>query len=102
MSHDPALRAAMQGEFVHQRKLALQAIFDAAVERGEIAADAVNQDIHDLLPGYLVFRSVVSGRPPTEDTVRTLVDDVLLPSLTTGRRGTRSSSTAPRPARRSR
>jgi len=87
MSHDPALSAAMQGEFVHQRKQALEAIFAAAVERGEIAADAVNQDIHDLLPGYLVFRSVVSGRPPTEETVRTLVDDVLLPSLTAGRRG---------------
>ena len=87
MSHDPALSAAMQGEFVHQRRQALGAIFAAAVERGEITADAVNQDIHDLLPGYLVFRSVVSGRPPTEETVRTLVDDVLLPSLTAGRRG---------------
>lgn len=87
MSHDPALSAAMQGEFVHQRRQALGAVFAAAVERGEITAGAVNQDIHDLLPGYLVFRSVVSGRPPTEETVRTLVDDVLLPSLTAGRRG---------------
>ena len=33
MSHDPALSAAMQGEFVHQRKQALEAVFAAAVER---------------------------------------------------------------------
>lgn len=82
MSHHPALRAAMQEEFVHQRKQAIGTIFAEAVERGEIDADAVSDDIYDLLPGYLVFRSVVSGRPPTEKTVRTLVDDVLLPSLT--------------------
>lgn len=82
MSHHPALRAAMQEEFVHQRKQAIDTIFAEAVERGEIDADAVSDDIYDLLPGYLVFRSVVSGRPPTEKTVRTLVDDVLLPSLT--------------------
>ncbi len=86
MSHHPALRAAMQEEFVHQRKQAIDTIFAEAVERGEIDADAVSDDIYDLLPGYLVFRSVVSGRPPTEKTVRTLVDDVLLPSLTAASR----------------
>ena len=65
MSHHPALRAAMQEEFVHQRKQAIDTIFAEAVERGEIDADAVSDDIYDLLPGYLVFRSVVSGRRPT-------------------------------------
>jgi hypothetical protein len=53
-----------------------------AVQRGEIGGDAINDEIFDLLPGYLVFRSLVSGRPPTKETVRTLVDDVLMPSLT--------------------
>jgi hypothetical protein len=35
-----------------------------------------------VLPGYQVFRSMVPGRDPTSDTVRALVDEVLLPSLT--------------------
>jgi hypothetical protein len=56
-----------------------------AVERGEIDPSAINEEIFDLLPGYLVFRALVSDRPPTDDTVRILVDDVLLPSLTAGR-----------------
>ena len=45
----------------------------------------INPEIWDLLPGYLVFRSLVSERPPTERTVQALVDDVLIPSLTRDR-----------------
>jgi hypothetical protein len=56
------------------------------VARGEIEAEVINREIWDLLPGYLVFRSVVSERPPTDDTVRALVDEVLMPSLTRGKR----------------
>ncbi|MDV3128903.1 TetR/AcrR family transcriptional regulator [Mycobacterium sp. 21AC1] len=82
MSHSPALRAAMQDEFVNQRKLVIDEVLADAVKRGEIDAAAISDEIYDLLPGYLVFRALVSGRPPTEKTVRTLVDDVLMPSLT--------------------
>ena len=85
LSHSPGLQAVMQEKFVLQRKLVLDGVLADAVERGEIDAAAINEEIFDLLPGYLVFRALVSDRPPTEDTVRILVDDVLLPSLT-GRR----------------
>lgn len=86
MSHSPELEEAMQEKFVLQRRLVIDDILAVAVERGEIGAAAINEEIFDLLPGYLVFRSLISDRPPTEATVRTLVDDVLLPSLTSGRR----------------
>ena len=79
MSHSPGLQAVMQEKFV------LDGVLADAVERGEIDAAAINEEIFDLLPGYLVFRALVSDRPPTEDTVRILVDDVLLPSLTVRR-----------------
>lgn len=81
MSHSPVLRDAMQNEFVHQRKLVFYDVLSDAVERKEIDAAAINDEIYDLLSGYLVFRGLVSGRPPTAETVRILVDDVLLPSL---------------------
>ncbi|WP_073697431.1 TetR/AcrR family transcriptional regulator [Mycobacterium sp. ST-F2] len=81
MSHSPGLQAVMQEKFVLQRKLVIDGVLAAAVERGEIDSAAINEEIFDLLPGYLVFRALVSDRPPTEDTVRILVDDVLLPSL---------------------
>lgn len=81
MSHNPRLSEAMQNEFVHQRKMVINKVLDDAIERGEIDGSKVNDEIYDLLPGYLVFRSLVSGRPPTDETVRVLVDEVLLPSL---------------------
>jgi AcrR family transcriptional regulator len=86
MSDNPGLQAVMQEKFVLQRKLVIDGVLADAVARGEIDAAAIDEEIFDLLPGYLVFRALVSDRPPTEDTVRILVDDVLLPSLT-GSRG---------------
>ncbi|MEN4474974.1 TetR/AcrR family transcriptional regulator [Mycolicibacterium cosmeticum] len=82
MSHSPALQEAMREKFILQRRLVIEGVFAEAVARGEMAASAINEEIFDLLPGYLVFRSLVSDRPPSDETVRVLVDDVLLPSLT--------------------
>ncbi|OAN34559.1 TetR/AcrR family transcriptional regulator [Mycolicibacterium iranicum] len=89
MSHSPRLREAMQHEFVDQRKLVMESVLADAVARDEIDASAISDEIYDLLPGYLVFRALVSPRPPTEETVRILVDDVLLPSLGFRRPGSR-------------
>ena len=82
VSHNPALGAAMQDEFVHQRKLVIQQVLLDAVGRGEIGAAAVHDELWDVMPGYLVFRCLIPGRPPTQETVRAFVDDVLIPSLT--------------------
>ena len=60
-----------------------------AVERGEIDADAIDDDLWDLLPGYLAFRAVIQNRPATKRTVVALVDDVVIPSLTRGAHGAR-------------
>ena len=42
----------------------------------------ISDELWDLLPGYLIFRSIIPSRPPTEHTVQALVDDVIIPSLT--------------------
>ncbi|TRW82113.1 TetR/AcrR family transcriptional regulator [Mycolicibacterium sp. 018/SC-01/001] len=81
MSHSAELRAAMQDKFVRHRQVLIEDVLAAAVTRGEIEQAAIIPEIWDVLPGYLVFRCLISERPPTEETVRILVDDVLLPSL---------------------
>jgi hypothetical protein len=53
-----------------------------AVDRGEIDKAAISDELWDVLPGYLIFRSIIPGRPPTDRTVKALVDDVIIPSLT--------------------
>lgn len=82
LTRNPALGDAMQHEFVDQRRVLITDILRQAVERGEIDAAAICDELWDVLPGYLVFRNMIPGRPPTDATVIALVDQVILPSLT--------------------
>ena len=82
LTRNPALSDAMQREFIDQRRAVIQYVLRQAVGRGEIDAAVISDEIWDVLPGYLVFRHMIPGRPPTEATVTALVDEVLLPSLT--------------------
>ena len=87
VSRHPALREALQQEFLDQRKALIHDVLHQAADRGEIDNAVISDELWDLLPGYLIFRSIMPNRPPTEHTVRALVDDVLIPSLT--RKGNR-------------
>jgi len=82
MSRNPALKDVMQHQFLDQRKELIQRVLQQAVDRGEIDPAAINDELWDLLPGYLVFRSVIASRPPTRHTVQALVDEVVIPGLT--------------------
>jgi AcrR family transcriptional regulator len=81
VSRNPALNDVMQHEFIDQRKALIGHVLQQAVDRGEITQDAINDELWDLLPGYLIFRSIIQTRPPTEQTVQALVDEVIIPSL---------------------
>jgi hypothetical protein len=76
----------MQHQFIEQRKALMDHILAQAVDRGEIDQAAINDELWDLLPHYLIFRSIISGPPPTEQTVEALVDEVIVPSLTRSRK----------------
>jgi AcrR family transcriptional regulator len=82
VSRHPALNDAMQHQFIDQRKALIHHILHQAVDRGEIDDAAISNELWDLLPGYLTFRSIIPSRPPTHRTVQALVDDVIIPSLT--------------------
>ncbi|WP_045376732.1 TetR/AcrR family transcriptional regulator [Mycobacterium kyorinense] len=81
VSRNPALNEVMQHQFIEQRKALMRHVLREAVDRGEIQEAAISDELWDLLPGYLIFRSVLPTRPPTAETVQTLVDDVIIPSL---------------------
>jgi AcrR family transcriptional regulator len=82
VSRSPALNDVMQHEFIEQREALMNHILAQAIDRGEIDRAAVNDELWDLLPNYLIFRSVFPGQPPTRQTVQALVDEVVIPSLT--------------------
>ncbi|MCW2511723.1 MAG: TetR family transcriptional regulator [Mycobacterium sp.] len=81
-SRSTDLEATLQEQFLDQRKALMARVLARAVDRGEIAASAITEDLWDVLPGYLIFRSVLTGRTPSPRTVHDLVDNVLMPSLT--------------------
>jgi AcrR family transcriptional regulator len=81
-SRNPALNEVMQHQFLDQRKALFNQILGQAVDRGEIDGAAISEDLWDVMPGYLIFRSIFSLRPPSLRTVQSLVDDVMIPSLT--------------------
>jgi AcrR family transcriptional regulator len=82
VSRNPALNEVMQHQFIDQRKALIRHVLQQAVDRGEIAEAAITDELWDLLPGYLIFRSILPGRPPTRHTVQALVDDFIIPGLT--------------------
>ena len=82
VSRSPELDAIMQEQFLDQRKALMAHVLAQAVDRGEIEASAITEDLWDVLPGYLIYRSVLTGRAPSSRTVQDLVDNVLIPSLT--------------------
>jgi AcrR family transcriptional regulator len=82
VSRSPELDAMMQEQFLVQRKALMAHVLAQAVDRGEIDASAITEDLWDVLPGYLIYRSVLTGRAPSSRTVQDLVDNVLIPSLT--------------------
>jgi AcrR family transcriptional regulator len=86
VSRNPALNDAFQHEFIDQRRALIHHILQQAVDRGEIDAAAISDELWDLLPGYLIFRFLTPSRSPTHHTVQELVDDVIVPSLTRPKR----------------
>ncbi len=82
VSRHPALNDALKRQFLDQRKTLIEGVLQRAVDRGEISEAAITDELWDLLPGYLIFRSIMPTRPPTRDTVRPLVDDMIMPGLT--------------------
>lgn len=82
IASNPRLADVMRGRLLGERKDLIDHILAQAIERGEITDAAITNELWDLLPGYLLFRSVITGRHPTHRTVQALVDEVLIPSLT--------------------
>ena len=82
VSRSAELNAIMQQQFLEERKGLMEHVLTLAVARGEIDASAITDDLWDVLPGYLIYRSILPGRSASSQTVQDLVDHVVIPSLT--------------------
>jgi len=78
----PRLREVLVDDLHHDRKEQVHGVLRRAVARGEIVEEVISEDLWDVLPAYIMFRALQHKRPVPAETVRALVDEVLLPSLT--------------------
>lgn len=78
----PQLREVLVQDLYCDRKEQVHGVLRRAVARGEIAPEVISEDIWDVLPAYILFRALQHKRPVPAETLRALVDEVLLPSLT--------------------
>ena len=81
-SRAPQLRKLLVDDLYRDRRDQVHGVLRRAVDRGEIVPEVISEDIWDVLPGYISFRMLQHGRPVTAETLRALVDELLLPSLT--------------------
>ena len=78
----PRLRELLARDLYYQRRDQVQGVLRRAAVRGEIAREAISDDLWDVLPAYILFRTLLDERHVPPATLRALIDDVLLPSLT--------------------
>ena len=78
----PQLRELLVDDLYRDRKEQVHGVLRRAVARGEIVPGVISDDIWDVLPGYIMFRILQHKRAVPAETLRALVDEVLLPSLT--------------------
>jgi AcrR family transcriptional regulator len=78
----PQLRQLLVDDLRSGRKGQVHGVLHRAVARGEIRPEVISDDLWDLMPAYITFRVLQHNQPVPADTLRALVDEVLIPSLT--------------------
>jgi len=81
LSTDPEFAAMFRAKFIEPKIAVTSAIYARAVARGEISADVDLEIIGPALAGIILHRSFVLGLEPDDDTVRRVVDHVILPAV---------------------
>ena len=78
---DPLLASAVDERFQAPRRQALLGLLQRGVDRGEVRPEAVSPLVADVMPAVLFHRLVLQREPLTEDDIRDVVDQVLVPLI---------------------
>ena len=84
IARDPEMAAAAQEAIVAPRAAANRAIFERAIERGEISADVDLDTLSMIAPAMAAFRTLILRRSPDRDFLIGIIDNVVLPAAQRG------------------
>lgn len=77
----PELGAALQQQILAPRHRLLAELLAAGVRRGEVRPDALTSECVEAGPALLRQHFIESGEQPSEEAIRRIVDNVLIPML---------------------
>jgi len=79
---DPEFAAAFRRDVIAPKLAASRAVFERAIERGEIGADIDIDLLAPALAGIVMHRLILVGEVPTRDIVTSVIDQIILPAAT--------------------
>jgi AcrR family transcriptional regulator len=79
---DPEFAAAFRRDVVAPKLAASRAIFERAIERGEIGPNVDIELLAPALAGIVMHRLILVGEAPTEDIITRVIDQIILPAAT--------------------
>jgi AcrR family transcriptional regulator len=79
---DPEFAAAFRRDVVAPKLAASRAVFERAIERGEIGAGVDIDLLAPALAGIVMHRLILVGEAPTRDVVVSVIDQIILPAAT--------------------
>ena len=79
---DPEFAAAFRRDVVAPKLAASKAMFERAVERGEIGPNVDIDLLAPALAGIVMHRLILVGEAPTRDIVTSVIDQIILPAAT--------------------
>jgi AcrR family transcriptional regulator len=82
-AYDPELTAAFQNDVIGWRKKEMAALLERGIARGEVRADVPVEIARELGQSVLWHRLLITGDPITDELVVQLVDEVLVPFVST-------------------
>jgi AcrR family transcriptional regulator len=92
----PELAAALQEQILAPRHRILGELLAAGAERGDVRPDALTPECIATGPALLRQQFIETGRQPTDEDIRLLVDNILIPMLRPS--GLTGSASWPAPA----
>jgi AcrR family transcriptional regulator len=81
LSSDPEFARRFREAFIAPKVAVSSAIYQRAIDRGEISPDVDLDVIAPALAGILLHRSFVLGLAPDDETVERVIDHVILPAV---------------------
>jgi AcrR family transcriptional regulator len=79
---DPEFAAAFRRDVVTPKLAASRAVFERAIQRGEIDASVDIDLLAPALAGIVMHRLILVGEVPTRDVVVSVIDQIILPAAT--------------------